>query len=423
MDLPPDCSEIRNVTYMNLQQVGLIGSLSNVDFSGLSALAQLNLSSNNLSGSLSFVCGLNLVVEVQLQNNQFSGPLPNCFASLQRLELFHVGSNVLNGALPPSLVESASLQKLLLSRNLFSGALPELSLLNLTVIDLSWNMLGGTLNLKKSLKVRQILASGCNFTTLELSEDLSRLEQVDMSHNSISHLPNLDMAFNMTFLSFDGNFLGNSLVTKNCVWMLPPSLKMLQMRNCNISGALLDVISCLPKEFPAVVDLSGNWIDCSCRTNRPDLPCTNVPSVSGSIDVRAQAVSESRKFTLGPTRFSDARVPFPDQHFICSQIIQLSQFPIYLDPHLFDLKEANCSCELDYWGVPPNCVQCDSLAFHTQFLTECSGERAVLPPAFSPSWFFPNSTFAGLDACRVFWNVSLQSSCSGLNFFWALRSN
>ena len=213
----------------------------------------------------------------------------------------------------------------------------------------------------------------------------------------------------------DGNALGLEAKYPGCDWKMPASLKILQLRSCNLSGLMWQILYCLPNKFPAYVDLFGNSIDAS-KHQDPD-GYDNFPSRSGSIDVRRQSIIGGDKFSLGPSRFSDTRVAFPDQHFICNQIIQNSQFPLYLDSHLFDLNEANCSCEVDYWGIPPGCTQCGSLPVHTQFLSDCFGDRAVLPAAFAPSWFFANDTFAGLDVCRVFWNGSLQSSCSGFNFY------
>ncbi|KAK3021593.1 hypothetical protein RJ639_046300 [Escallonia herrerae] len=72
----------------------------------------LNLSSMGLSGSLSpSIANLTALTEIGLGNNNLSGSLPD-LSPLQRLEILHLEGNELSGEIPPSLGNIDSLREL-----------------------------------------------------------------------------------------------------------------------------------------------------------------------------------------------------------------------------------------------------------------------------------------------------------------------
>ncbi|XP_071733190.1 uncharacterized protein [Rutidosis leptorrhynchoides] len=127
--------------------------LSSNSFNGLvtnvaSALGWLDLSSNKFHGGISFLCQIsNLsLTHLDLSNNSFSGPLPDCLWNFQNLKVLNLRNNKLSGRLLSTNggVLSA-LEVFFFNNNNFSGELP-LSLGNftkLTFLDLGNNHFSG----------------------------------------------------------------------------------------------------------------------------------------------------------------------------------------------------------------------------------------------------------------------------------------
>jgi hypothetical protein len=87
-------------------------------------ISEINFSGRNLSGSVPVDIGrLNALINLTLDNNQLSGPLPN-FSSLTMLERLHVQNNSLRGSVPDWLSELKNLKELFIENNNFSGVIP-----------------------------------------------------------------------------------------------------------------------------------------------------------------------------------------------------------------------------------------------------------------------------------------------------------
>ncbi|KAL5830645.1 hypothetical protein ACOSQ3_020113 [Xanthoceras sorbifolium] len=104
----------------------------------MSALQILDLSNNNLSGTIPKCMGnISSCLEVlDLKNNSFFGTIPNTFAECDSLETLNLNNNDLEGSVPPSLVHCKELQVLDLGNNKINdtfphwlGTLPELQVL------------------------------------------------------------------------------------------------------------------------------------------------------------------------------------------------------------------------------------------------------------------------------------------------------
>ncbi|XP_062015937.1 receptor-like protein EIX2 [Rosa rugosa] len=112
-----------------------------------SGLSSLDLSSNKLSGRISFLCASknrNLTF-LDLSNNSFSGELPNCWKHLENLVILDLSNNAFSGKIPTSIGSLASLETLKLSKNNFAGELPSSlkNCTNLQFFDIGENRITG----------------------------------------------------------------------------------------------------------------------------------------------------------------------------------------------------------------------------------------------------------------------------------------
>ncbi|PQQ20173.1 LRR receptor-like serine/threonine-protein kinase GSO2 [Prunus yedoensis var. nudiflora] len=107
----------------------------------------LDLSNNNISGSLSFLCAsadMSLTY-LNLSSNSFAGELPDCWSHLETLVMLDLSNNAFSGKIPTTIGSLFEMQTLKLRSNRFVGELPS-SLKNcasLEVIDLGDNKLSG----------------------------------------------------------------------------------------------------------------------------------------------------------------------------------------------------------------------------------------------------------------------------------------
>ncbi|KAJ9678926.1 hypothetical protein PVL29_020971 [Vitis rotundifolia] len=134
------------------------GSFSNIDMSSNCfegsipqlphAVRWLDLSNNKLSGYRLPNCWVQWerLVVLNLENNRFSGQIPNSFGSLRSIQTLHLRNNNLTGELPLSSKNCTSLRFIDLAKNRLSRKIPEWiggSLPNLTVLNLGSNRFSG----------------------------------------------------------------------------------------------------------------------------------------------------------------------------------------------------------------------------------------------------------------------------------------
>jgi hypothetical protein len=158
-------------------------------------LTKLNLSSNNLTGSIPpSIAALTEVQYLYLQRNALSGSIPDEVFALSNLKSLILSSNKLEGEIPASLGGCTNLEYLILSDNSLVGEMPTaLSQLRcLIALDLSGNRLTG--------EILRISWSYCTkLETLDLSSNLftgrlpelsecTNLKTVDVRYNSLEVL-------------------------------------------------------------------------------------------------------------------------------------------------------------------------------------------------------------------------------------------
>ena len=129
------------VTGLALSGWDLTGSLSTA-LNSLTGLTSLNLSDNQLTGSIPTLSSLTGLTSLDLSDNQLTGSIPT-MSGLSSLTTLNLSDNQLSGSIP-ALSGLSSLTTLDLSDNQLSGSIPALSgLTGLTTLSLSDNQLTG----------------------------------------------------------------------------------------------------------------------------------------------------------------------------------------------------------------------------------------------------------------------------------------
>lgn len=170
----------------------LPGNFSEAEF------ALLDISNNNLSGSLEqFLCP-NLEKERPLQvldlaNNNMSGVIPDCWMNWQALSFVNFENNNFSGGIPDSVGNLPLLLSFNIRNNKLSGKLPA-SLLNsasLQIIELAENELTGSIpkTLVPEDTMLKLLSLRSNKLEDEIPDELCRFSSIqilDLAHNNLS---------------------------------------------------------------------------------------------------------------------------------------------------------------------------------------------------------------------------------------------
>jgi Leucine-rich repeat (LRR) protein len=134
------------VTQLLLNEIGMAGPLPGIEILQLSALMNLNLEDNRLTGVIPAELGqLSALIELNLANNQLSGSIPAELGQLAALTHLYLENNQLSGSIPAELGQLGVLTDLRLDDNRLSGSIPaELGQLGaLTQLVLDGNQLSG----------------------------------------------------------------------------------------------------------------------------------------------------------------------------------------------------------------------------------------------------------------------------------------
>ncbi|KAL1292264.1 hypothetical protein AAHE18_20G259000 [Arachis hypogaea] len=127
--IPPSLNQLVNLNRLDLSRNKLDGRIC-IDFQKLVNLSYLDLSSNNLNGPItveeSRLLVLSEMSDLNLSNNQISGSLPEHIGHIMpNLNDLILGNNLINGSIPKSLCQVDYLSILDLSKNRLSGKIPD----------------------------------------------------------------------------------------------------------------------------------------------------------------------------------------------------------------------------------------------------------------------------------------------------------
>lgn len=131
-----------HVTQINLTSNNLTGSLPGL--SALINLVRLDLYNNHLSGSIPSLSGLSNIQFFSIPVNNLTGTIP-ALSGLVSLSYFNVGTNQLSGPMP-SLVGLSNLDTFQVDRNQLTGPLPSFAgLINLRAFRIAGNRFNGNM--------------------------------------------------------------------------------------------------------------------------------------------------------------------------------------------------------------------------------------------------------------------------------------
>ncbi|KAG5100136.1 hypothetical protein JHK82_045188 [Glycine max] len=238
-DLPSfhgfDALESLDMSFNNLE--GSIG----IQLDGLVSLKSLNLTFNNFSGSIPTKLGNSTVLEhLVLSVNHFGGKIPDELLSYENLTEVDFRANLLSGFIPSNIGKLSNLESLVLSSNNLTGEIPA-SLLNLTKLSRfaanQNNFIGpvppGITNHLTSLDLSFNKLSG------PIPEDLlspSQLQAVDLSNNMLNGSVPTKFSPNLFRLRFGSNHLSGNIPPG--AFAAVPNLTYLELDNNDLTGTI-----------------------------------------------------------------------------------------------------------------------------------------------------------------------------------------
>ncbi|XP_024518353.1 probable LRR receptor-like serine/threonine-protein kinase At2g24230 [Selaginella moellendorffii] len=255
------------LSYIDLGQNNLSGNVS-VGIWSMNSVETLRLDGNSLSGLLPSQVGAALK-ELDLKNNEFSGPVSSDLGAFQSLAYLDLSTNRLSGPLPEKLTGFPSLVHLGLDNNPFVESrfpklqeLKKLEYLNLSATQLTGGIPEEIGNLQ-TLKQLDLSHNELNGTLPESLGSLVGLTSLDMSYNQLNgSIPNsMARLTQLQHLNFSYNDLSGDV--PGWPFMLPSGL----LGNKGLCGRVLNV-PC-PRE---IVPSSGHSPSDNSEHNIRDSP-------------------------------------------------------------------------------------------------------------------------------------------------------
>nr|XP_027101287.1 receptor-like protein 9a [Coffea arabica] len=174
-ELKLESLKVLNLEYTNFNKLSDVEALTS-----LKALSLYDIGIND-SSVLQGICSLKNLHELDLSRNNFYGPVPMCFRNLTSLRLLDLSNNILSGNIPAALITPlVHLEYLSLSGNLFG---------DLEFLDLSKNQLIGPLPACSELTSLKFIHLHHNMISGPISNMLSgsfNLMTLDLGYNKLS---------------------------------------------------------------------------------------------------------------------------------------------------------------------------------------------------------------------------------------------
>lgn len=171
------CSGSR-VSEIKLSGLGLSGNIG-YQLSSLTSLTNLDLSNNNLGGTIPYALPTNLQ-RLNLASNNFNGDVPYSISQMVTLKYLNVSHNQLQNQLSDMFTQLSSLSTLDLSFNTISGNLPQSlsSLSSINSIYLQTNQFTGTIDVLANLPLENLNVQNNHFTGW-IPEQLKSINLID----------------------------------------------------------------------------------------------------------------------------------------------------------------------------------------------------------------------------------------------------
>ncbi|CAN4104948.1 unnamed protein product [Withania somnifera] len=177
-----------NISVLDLSASGISGNIPSWLWDQLPGLNFLNLSYNDMVGTIPDLSRKSALLRIDLGSNKFSGPIPQLPINVTTVDL---SRNMFSGTISFVCDDFDSLGYLDLSDNLLSGELPSCWMLkSLTYLNLANNSFSGRIpDTMRSLKMLEMLHLRKNHLTGELPrslENCQRLVFIDVGENTLS---------------------------------------------------------------------------------------------------------------------------------------------------------------------------------------------------------------------------------------------
>ena len=190
-------------------------------FVGCSMLMALVLSNNYFDGHLDWVPLSNLtrLFILKINHNQFSGAMPNELPNFMNNAILDVSNNKMSGRIPTWICNLTDFEGILMQNNNFEGRIP-CETITVKLLDLSHNLLDGSLPLWSSTQLRHLHLEENNFSGSipEPFLNMSELLTLDISDNKLSgSIPSaISKTSNLRILLLGGNHLSGNISTQLC---------------------------------------------------------------------------------------------------------------------------------------------------------------------------------------------------------------
>ena len=315
----------KNVTELKLNGNSLVGSFP-IAINSLTKLKKLDLSANNISGTVPNLNNLNNLNYLNLSENVFSGDISNIIqsASLQSLLLgknnFNLASsNFLSGlisledldlsnlnltTIPAEIASLSQLKNLNLSNNLISDFSILNGLTSLQEINISNNKLTGLPSEIASLtSLKSLNASSNSITQINNLQNLQNLEWLSLENNSLNEIPTgiLNLR-NLVHLNLGRNQISagfNSLTSLK-------NLEQLWLNHNNISGNFPAELLALPKLMS--LSLQSNLLTGNIPNNIPEIcNLSNNKFTASEIQTFLNQNPQNTDFVYSPQRYDEAK--------------------------------------------------------------------------------------------------------------------
>ncbi|KAL9829991.1 putative leucine-rich repeat domain superfamily [Arabidopsis thaliana] len=273
--IPSKLGMLNKLEVLFLSKSGFLAQVP-FSFSNLSMLSALDLSDNELTGSLSFVRNLRKLRVLDVSYNHFSGilnpnsslfelhhltylnlgsnsftssTLPYEFGNLNKLELLDVSSNSFFGQVPPTISNLTQLAELYLSSNDLTG--------------IKGNNLNGSIEVPNSSSSSRLesLHLGENHFEGKIIEPISKLinlKELDLSFLNTSYPIDLSLFSSLKsllLLDLSGDWISQAGLSSDSY--ISSTLEALYMKQCNISD-FPNILKSLPNLES--IDVSNNRV-------------------------------------------------------------------------------------------------------------------------------------------------------------------
>ncbi|MBA0601584.1 DNA damage-repair/toleration protein DRT100 [Gossypium raimondii] len=233
-----------------------LGQFHNITF--------IDLSNNQLSGHLP-VSLFNLVTlsDLSLSHNQLTGSIPDQVGNLKALTSLSLSHNKLIGPIPASISRLQKLWSLNLSRNGFSNPLPAISskgVPSLLSIDLSFNnlSLGTVPNWIRDRQLSDVNLASCKLRGAFPKFRPDSLSSIDLSSNLLTGTISTHFT-NMTGLQ-KLKLSNNQLKFDLSELKVPDGISSIDLHSNQVFGSLSSILNNRTSSFLEVIDVSNNLI-------------------------------------------------------------------------------------------------------------------------------------------------------------------